>query len=279
MYACKLSTRLLRFSIKNVSKWLDYPIVVHRGLILAFSGCCHPPGRLPETLEAEKHSLIEEPLIGAVFESVARHTGIWRDRVANVCWASVNWCIFHLDGQTWHGLGACLLAQCQTLDSGLTSCVYYPPDQIYTRSRTGNIVCRSGFEKLMKRVGIYALLSSSLVGAPACFELRSDFVTSCIAYMYFMGIMMHGSGLSQSKPKGIWTSNLWQYKQIKVAYPTCQYQVLGDLKPQHSLSIDYDDLYMSMCHGYTQEDAKESQGIVYILTALWLLVSSQTESH
>ncbi len=74
MYVCMLSTRPLLFLIENVSKWLDYPVVVHRGLVLAFSSCCHPTGKLPVTLKAEKHSLIEEPLIGAVFESVARHT-------------------------------------------------------------------------------------------------------------------------------------------------------------------------------------------------------------
>ncbi len=37
--------RLLRFSIKNASKLLDYPTVVYRGAIVARCGCCHPTGR------------------------------------------------------------------------------------------------------------------------------------------------------------------------------------------------------------------------------------------
>ncbi len=35
--------RLLRISIENVSKWLEYPAVV----ILDFCRCCHPTGGLP----------------------------------------------------------------------------------------------------------------------------------------------------------------------------------------------------------------------------------------
>ncbi len=51
--------------------------------------------------------------------------GFRRDRAANVCLASVYWCIFHinqlateyrlLNGKTWRGLGASLMNQCQTL--------------------------------------------------------------------------------------------------------------------------------------------------------------------
>ncbi len=65
---------LLRFSIKNASKWLDYPVVVYRRAVPVFCRCCHLTGRWPPALKAEKHGLIEESLTGAVFESVARHT-------------------------------------------------------------------------------------------------------------------------------------------------------------------------------------------------------------
>ncbi len=65
---------VLRFSIENASKRLDYPAVVYRGAILAFCRCCHPTGRWLPALKVEKHGLIEEPLMGAVFESVARRT-------------------------------------------------------------------------------------------------------------------------------------------------------------------------------------------------------------
>ncbi len=51
MYACMCvcvqlprADHLLRFSIKNVSKQLDYPAVVYRGAVLAFCRCCHPTG-------------------------------------------------------------------------------------------------------------------------------------------------------------------------------------------------------------------------------------------
>ncbi len=81
MYVCMCvcvqlphTDHLLRFSIKNVSKWLDHPAVVYRGAVLAFCRCCHPTGRWLAALKAEKHGLIEEPLTGAVFESVARLT-------------------------------------------------------------------------------------------------------------------------------------------------------------------------------------------------------------
>ncbi len=47
---------------------------VYRGAVLAFCRCCHPTGRWLAALKAEKHGLIEEPLMGAVFESVARRT-------------------------------------------------------------------------------------------------------------------------------------------------------------------------------------------------------------
>ncbi len=64
--------RLLRFSIENTSKRLDYPAVVHRGAVLAFCRCCHPTVRWLVALKEEKHDLIEKPLTGAVFESIAR---------------------------------------------------------------------------------------------------------------------------------------------------------------------------------------------------------------
>ncbi len=58
-------------SIENASKRLDYLAVVYRGAVLAFCCCCHPTGRWLAALKAEKHGLIEEPLTGAVFESIA----------------------------------------------------------------------------------------------------------------------------------------------------------------------------------------------------------------
>ncbi len=64
--------RLLRFSIENASKRLDYPAVVYRGSVPTFCRCCHPTGRWLPALKAKKHSLIEEPLTGAVFESVEK---------------------------------------------------------------------------------------------------------------------------------------------------------------------------------------------------------------
>ncbi len=66
--------RVLRFSIENASKRLDYPAVVYRGAVPAFCRCCHPTGRWLRALKVEKHGLIKEPLTGAVFESVARRT-------------------------------------------------------------------------------------------------------------------------------------------------------------------------------------------------------------
>ncbi len=66
--------RVLHFSIENASKRLDYLAVVYRGAVPAFCRCCHPTGRWLPALWAEKHGLIEEPLTGAVFESVARRT-------------------------------------------------------------------------------------------------------------------------------------------------------------------------------------------------------------
>ncbi len=66
--------RVLRFSIENASKRLDYLAVVYRGAVPDFRRCCHPTGRWLPALWAEKHGLIEEPLTGAVFESVARRT-------------------------------------------------------------------------------------------------------------------------------------------------------------------------------------------------------------
>ncbi len=65
--------RVLRFSIKNASKQLDYPAVVYRGAVLAFCRCCHPTGRWLAALKAEEYGLIEEPLTDAVYMSVTRH--------------------------------------------------------------------------------------------------------------------------------------------------------------------------------------------------------------
>ncbi len=59
--------RVLRFSIENASKRLGYPAVVYRGAVVAFCCCCHPTERWLAALEAEKHGLIDEPLMGAVF--------------------------------------------------------------------------------------------------------------------------------------------------------------------------------------------------------------------
>ncbi len=77
MYVCvqlPRADRVLRFSIENASKQLDYPAVVYRGAVPAFCRCRHPTGRWLPALWAEKHGLIDEPLTGAVFESVARPT-------------------------------------------------------------------------------------------------------------------------------------------------------------------------------------------------------------
>ncbi len=65
---------VLRFSIENASKRLDYPAVVYRGAVLTICRCFHPTGRWLATLWVEKYGLIEEPLTGAVFEFVARRT-------------------------------------------------------------------------------------------------------------------------------------------------------------------------------------------------------------
>ncbi len=69
-----LADRVLRFSIENASKRLDYLAVVYRGAVPAFCHCCHPTGRWLPAFWAEKHGLMEKPLTGAVFESVARRT-------------------------------------------------------------------------------------------------------------------------------------------------------------------------------------------------------------
>ncbi len=75
--------RLLRLSIDNVSKRLDYSAVVYRGAVPGFCSCYHPTGRWRAALWAEKHGLIEEPLTVAVFESVARRTA--RPATNTVC--------------------------------------------------------------------------------------------------------------------------------------------------------------------------------------------------
>ncbi len=80
MYVCVFcvqlphTDRVLRFSIENASKRLDYPAVVYRVAVPAFCRCCHPTGRWLAALKAEKHGLIEKPLTSAVLESVARRT-------------------------------------------------------------------------------------------------------------------------------------------------------------------------------------------------------------
>ncbi len=61
---------------KNASKRLDYHAVIYRGAVLAFCRCCHPTGRWLAAFEAEKHGLIDEPLMGAVFVSVTRRTAL-----------------------------------------------------------------------------------------------------------------------------------------------------------------------------------------------------------
>ncbi len=71
---CVFNRPTLRFSIENASKRLDYPVVVYRGAVPAFCRCYHLTGRWLAALWVEKHGLIEEPLTGAVFESVARRT-------------------------------------------------------------------------------------------------------------------------------------------------------------------------------------------------------------
>ncbi len=63
------ANRLLRFSIENASKRLDYPTVVYRGAVPAFCRCCHPTGWWLAALWVEKYGLIY-----AVFESVTRRT-------------------------------------------------------------------------------------------------------------------------------------------------------------------------------------------------------------
>ncbi len=68
--------RVLRFSIENAPKRLDYHAAIYRGAVLALCRCCHPTGRWLAALEAEKHGLIDEPLMAAVFVSVARRTAL-----------------------------------------------------------------------------------------------------------------------------------------------------------------------------------------------------------
>ncbi len=70
------ANRVLHFSIENASKRLDYPAVVYRGAVLAFCRCCHPTGRWLAALKVEKHGLIDEPLMGAIFVSVARRRAL-----------------------------------------------------------------------------------------------------------------------------------------------------------------------------------------------------------
>ncbi len=94
--------RVLRYSIENASKRLDYPAAIYRGAVLDFCRCCHPTGRWLAALWVEKHGLIEELLTGAVFKRVRSKAyslysykrgmcvGFWRDRAANMCLASVN---------------------------------------------------------------------------------------------------------------------------------------------------------------------------------------------
>ncbi len=81
MYVCMCvcvqlarADRVPRLSIENASKRLDYPAVVYRGAVLAFCRCCHLIGRWIAALKAEKLGLIDEPLMGAVFVSVASRT-------------------------------------------------------------------------------------------------------------------------------------------------------------------------------------------------------------
>ncbi len=76
--------RLPRFSIENASKRLDYPAVVYCGAVLAFCRCCHLTGRWLAALKAEKHGLIEVPLTGAVFVSVARRKALPATNVVHV---------------------------------------------------------------------------------------------------------------------------------------------------------------------------------------------------
>ncbi len=66
--------RVLRFSIENASKRLDYPAVVYCGAVPDFCRCCHPTGRWLPALWTEKHGLIKELLTGAIIEFVARPT-------------------------------------------------------------------------------------------------------------------------------------------------------------------------------------------------------------
>ncbi len=69
--------RLLHFSIENVSKRLDYLVVVDCVAILAFCRCCHPTGRWLAALWAEKHNLIEgASLIAGVDWTVMDRTGM-----------------------------------------------------------------------------------------------------------------------------------------------------------------------------------------------------------
>ncbi len=70
-----LSVRTVCFTIENISKRFVYPTVVYCGAtcILAFAAAViRREGGLPLLTQAEKHNLIEKPLTGVVFESVAR---------------------------------------------------------------------------------------------------------------------------------------------------------------------------------------------------------------
>ncbi len=86
--------RLLRFSIKNASKWPNYPAVVYRGAVPAFYHCCHLTGRWLPALKAEKHGLSKEPLMGAVFESVAQHIQLQTRYVCTDLEGSCNYCVW-----------------------------------------------------------------------------------------------------------------------------------------------------------------------------------------
>ncbi len=97
--------RLLRFSIENVSKRL----VVYRGAILAFCSSCHPTGRWLATLWVKtwpNGGAIDGCClrVGSNAKSAYSYkcdtctcARFWRDRAANVCLASVNWYILHIN--------------------------------------------------------------------------------------------------------------------------------------------------------------------------------------
>ncbi len=107
MYVCVQlphTDRLLRFSIENYSKWLDYPAVVHRGTIPAFKDDPSIASRLGRVSLPWEHLHVgwqQQLRVGSKVYSkpIYKHgtcIGLWSNHAANVCWASIDWRTFHI---------------------------------------------------------------------------------------------------------------------------------------------------------------------------------------